>query len=176
MSLDGRCKLIIGIARQRDSLSCRDPLYPRRGIGKDLDIDAHGIHMVQAICPQIFQLGVGCVIGRQVKPMCETREHFCHRLLDLSKLEVLFKCNDLHLFPVSASTGVLATAADPCSNFTADNAAAKSMVKMLTVASASAILLVCQMIPTASVIAIFVLPTREFTTTVSPITAYITMA
>src|SRR5436309_14268725 len=33
--------------------------------------------------------------------MCETREHFCHRLLDLSKLEVLFKCNDLHLFPVS---------------------------------------------------------------------------
>ena len=101
MSLDGRCKLIIGIARQRDSLSCRDPLYPRRGIGKDLDIDAHGIHMVQAICPQIFQLGVGCVIGRQVKPMCETREHFCHRLLDLSKLEVLFKCNDLHLFPVS---------------------------------------------------------------------------
>jgi hypothetical protein len=29
---------------------------------------------------------------------------------------------------VSASTGVLATAADPCSNFTVDNAAAKSMV------------------------------------------------
>src|SRR5712691_3090176 len=168
MSLDGRCKLIIGIARQRDSLSCRDPLYPRRGIGKDLDIDAHGIHMVQAICPQIFQLGVGCVIGRQVKPICETREHFCHRLLDLSKLEVLFKGNDLHLFPVSfnavspvsASTGVLATAADPCSTFMADNAAAKSMVKMLTVASASAMLLVCQTMPTASVIGIFVLPTR----------------
>src|SRR5207302_10650602 len=97
----------------------------------------NGIHMVQAICPQIFQLRVGCVIGRQVKPICETREHFCHRLLDLSKLEVLFKGNDLHLFPVSlnavspvsASTGVLATAADPCSTFMADNAAAKSMVK-----------------------------------------------
>ena len=61
--------------------------------------------------------------------------------------------------PVSASTGVLATAADPCSNFTADNAAAKSSVKILTVASASAMLLVCQTMPTASAIAIFVLPT-----------------
>src|SRR6266581_6328583 len=118
--------------------------------------------------PQIFQLRVGCVIGRQVKPMCKTREHFCHRLLDLSKLEVLFKCNDLHLFPVSfnavspvsASTGVLATADDPCSNFTVADAAAKSMVKMVTVASASAMLLVCQTMPTASVIAVFVLPTR----------------
>src|SRR5438093_13488563 len=94
--------------------------------------------------PMIFQLGVGCIIGRQVKPMCKTREHFCHRLLDLSKLEVLFKCNDLHLFPVSfnavslvsASTGVLATAADPCSNFTAATAAAQSTVTMVTVPSA----------------------------------------
>src|SRR5260370_39131510 len=115
--------------------------------------------------------------------MCETREHFCQRLLDLSKLEVLFKCNDLHLFPVSffilffsvtqtappylltggrsfnavspvsASTGVLATAADPCSNFTADNAGAKSMGQMLTLASPPPILLECQMLPTASLIA-----------------------
>src|SRR5207253_10609308 len=29
-----------------------------------------------AIFPQIFQLGVGCVIVRQVKLMCEPREHF----------------------------------------------------------------------------------------------------
>src|SRR5437764_15213532 len=117
--------------------------------------------------PMIFHVGVGWIIGRQVIPMCKTLEHFCHRLLDLSKLEVLFKCNDLHLFPVSfnavslvsASTGVLATAADPCSTFTAANAAAKSRVKILTVASASAMLLVCQTMPTASVTAVFVLPT-----------------
>src|SRR5260370_16878890 len=103
MTLDGRCKLSIGIARKPDSLSCRAPLYRRRGIGKHLDIDAHGIHMVQAICPQIFQLGVGCVIGRQVKPMCETREHFCHRLLALSTLQSPFTLNDLPLFPLSFS-------------------------------------------------------------------------
>src|SRR6266853_2830725 len=94
------------------------------------------------------------------------------RLLDLSKLEVLFKCNDLHLFPVSfnavspvsASTGVLATAADPCSNFTAHKAATKIIVKMLTVASASAMLPVCQTTPAASVTSVLPPPTRLATT------------
>src|SRR5947209_18803841 len=59
----------------------------------------------------------------------------------------------------SASTGVLATTADLCSTYTAATAAAKSMVKMVTVASASAMLLVCHTMPTASVTAVLVLPT-----------------
>src|SRR5258708_40374166 len=105
MGRNGRCEVVIGLSCQRDWFRWWQDLQPELSVRKDLDIDAHRIHVLQTLCPQILELGSKC--GR-IDRLCQefpsaitlmSRQEPAHGLLDRRVLKVFFKCNDFHIFP-----------------------------------------------------------------------------
>src|SRR5690349_19803058 len=107
---NGRRELVIGISCQWHSFSCWQNLQPWRCVRKNLDIDAHRIHVLQTICPQILLLGA--VSWSEVRSYGLANEIwylFSYGFLNRSITKMFFKCNKFHVvfsfpFPQCEST------------------------------------------------------------------------